>query len=234
MKGIDSLDNPHVLTFLVRTHAGFTRKITSYHAAEREYMATAWIDGPYGGIRRPLERLYDHLILVAGGSGISACLRWVIHCTSLASIAIRVKRVTLMWVMKRYEHLNWAEKELQAASIMNANNVVLDIKLFITDEPGVVGTLGTKNASEKTPELEVMPHKSAVLDRLPDFGDVCYRRPVIADAIKDMVSETSTVVFGCGPASMRKDIANACAKMQCRIIKGEMRALAMYQEEFGW
>ena len=228
----NSLDDPRTMTFLVRTHAGFTRKITSYYSAERDRMATAWIDGPYGGIRRPLERLYDHLILVAGGSGISACLPWMLHCARLASADIRLNKVTLIWAMRRSEHLQWVERELQAASMASNGNMVLDIKLFVTNGVDPRGKFGKE--LEKIPEVEVLPPGPFPMNRNSDLGNVFYGRPIIADAIKDVISEASTVVIGCGPISMRKDLANACAEMQFRVIKGEIKALAIYLEEFGW
>ena len=86
------------------------------------------------------------------------------------------------------------------------------------------------------PELEVavVVRYESSMDRLSGFGYVFYGLPTIADAVKDVLDEASLVIFGCGPASMRKDLANACAEMQRRVIKGQTGALALCLEGFGW
>ena len=37
------------MSFFVRSHAGFTRKISSYTSTDFDKSITSWIDGPYGG-----------------------------------------------------------------------------------------------------------------------------------------------------------------------------------------
>ena len=76
------------------------------------------IDGPYGGLEqhRAMHRLYDHVILVAGGGGISAMLPWL---TSLSrQIAdldepCRVQRVDLIWCVRHASARAWVELELR-------------------------------------------------------------------------------------------------------------------------
>ena len=69
-------EGQYTLMFLIRAQAGFTRSLASYSTSEPDILASAWIDGPYGGVNRPIERLYDTVILGAVGTGISACVPW--------------------------------------------------------------------------------------------------------------------------------------------------------------
>jgi predicted ferric reductase len=80
---------PQSLVFLARTRDGFTRRLADYGAAHSNILASAWIDGPYSGVDRPIERLYDHLIIVAGGSGITACVPWLQHILKEAAWSVR-------------------------------------------------------------------------------------------------------------------------------------------------
>ncbi|KAF8244419.1 hypothetical protein K440DRAFT_609552, partial [Wilcoxina mikolae CBS 423.85] len=50
----------------------------------------------------------------------------------------------------------------------------------------------------------------------------------------ELVGQGKTLVLGCGPESLRVDLANACADAQVRVMKGEMQELAMHLEVFGW
>jgi hypothetical protein len=44
-------------------------ELADYGAVHPNILASAWIDGPYGGVDRPIEQLYDLLIIVTGGLG---------------------------------------------------------------------------------------------------------------------------------------------------------------------
>lgn len=55
------------LTFLARTHSGFTLRLDSFSSKNADAALDAWIDGPYGGLGRPIERLYDNLVLLLEG-----------------------------------------------------------------------------------------------------------------------------------------------------------------------
>ncbi|KAF8244418.1 hypothetical protein K440DRAFT_14090 [Wilcoxina mikolae CBS 423.85] len=130
-KAATDVDNPQAITFLVRTHAGFTHKLATYCASHPDTDALAWIDGPYGGITRPVECLYDTLILVAGGGGISACVPWLLYVMGKsrgsAGSLVKIKRVVLVWAMRKAEHFAWAEKELDEVAADGQSEVVIQV-----------------------------------------------------------------------------------------------------------
>ena len=39
---------------------------------------------------------------------------------------------------------------------------------------------------------------------------------------------------GCGPESLKIDVANASASLQSRVLKGEVAEVALQTESFGW
>jgi len=67
-------DGCQSLVFLARAQSSFTKKLALYCVAYPNSQTSAWIDGPYGGLNRPVERLYDTVVFAAGGTGITTCL----------------------------------------------------------------------------------------------------------------------------------------------------------------
>lgn len=88
------------LAFLVRVHNGFTLRLFSNDGKAGSLYAL--IDGPYGGVNRPIYRLFDHVILVVGGGGVSAALSWVqdLSCRLNKEQARRVPKVSLVWCVR--------------------------------------------------------------------------------------------------------------------------------------
>ena len=52
--------------------------------------------------------------------------------------------------------------------------------------------------------------------------------------IEEEVGAGKTLVFGCGPESLRTDLANACAAAQKKVLSGKAQEVAMHLEAFGW
>ena len=104
------------LSFLVRTRRGFTTKLLASTTEKATHQANVWVDGPYGGIDAKLERRYDHMVLVAGGIGITGCLPWLQHAADIHSKKdkyMRLASVKLVWVVHEASHIEWADDYLQ-------------------------------------------------------------------------------------------------------------------------
>lgn len=244
------------LVFLARAHAGFTHKLASHVRAqggEKENTATTtvWVDGPYGGIHRPLHSRYDSLILIAGGTGITACLPWLLHATKLAR-SPRLKRVVLVWAVRHADALEWFGDELASLAAKELGIEVV-MKFHVTGSPVELGdgdTLGGKKKDFKSHSTSVgeiegeRPKEFAARGRSSDdsshykatnLGSRIPGRPVMAAVIREQVRPGErTMVVGCGPDSFRADIANAVAGAQSRVLSGECVELAMHMETFGW
>lgn len=136
---------PH-LVFIARAHASFTRKLAALASAENAKVtpASVWLDGPYGGLSRPLHARFDTLVLLAGGTGITACFPWLQDTVARAweqqeasSASLRVKRAVLVWAVKRVDAVLWLGEELDALAerVGRTQGLAVEIRLHVTGEP---------------------------------------------------------------------------------------------------
>jgi len=104
----------------------------------------------------------------------------------------------------------------------------------------VTGSEGSPRIVEKQVEEKGGVASEAVTSgftpagRMERFGGAAYGRPVMGRVVQEYVTEGKTMLFGCGPESLRNDLANACAAVQGRTMKGEVQEVAMHLEAFGW
>ena len=133
-KGVDV----NTLTFLIRPHSGFTRRLSSYasDANDPDVTLRTFIDGPYGGISRKIENVYNSIILVAGGGGITASIAWLLYLTKCMGEEekrpVAVKQLKLVWVVRKKEHLSWVKEELEVAVKMAPTGAV-SLEFHITN-----------------------------------------------------------------------------------------------------
>ena len=102
------------MTLVFRPFGGFTRKVLDT-AVKNGPMKTyrAFIDGPYGGMRRELAS-FDTVILFAGGSGITAIVSHLLDLIKKMRDGKAVcKRVHLVWALKRPETMEWFKEEIR-------------------------------------------------------------------------------------------------------------------------
>lgn len=154
------------LSFFLRSRDGFTKRLRSI--AERKAFDTTsvWLDGPYGGISTRLENLYDHIVLVAGGIGITACLPWMQHTVSQKTSgnkAIRLSSIKLVWAVRHASHIEWVNKYLQLLSQSAIPEGFLTIEIHCTSED-------TRKAADNDAALIVLP--ASDLEKGESMSDV--------------------------------------------------------------
>ncbi|AEO65070.1 uncharacterized protein THITE_2111660 [Thermothielavioides terrestris NRRL 8126] len=101
-----------VLVF--RPFGGFTRKVLET-AIEKGPFHTyrAFLDGPYGGMRRELAA-FDTCILIAGGSGITSLMSQLLNLIKRMRDGKAItKKVVVVWALKRLEAMDWFREELR-------------------------------------------------------------------------------------------------------------------------
>ncbi|KAK4209872.1 ferric reductase like transmembrane component-domain-containing protein [Rhypophila decipiens] len=101
-----------VLVF--RPYGGFTRKVLET-AIEKGPFHTyrAFLDGPYGGMRRDLAA-FDTCILIAGGSGITALMSQLLNLIKRMRDGKAItKKIVVVWALKRLEAMDWFREELR-------------------------------------------------------------------------------------------------------------------------
>lgn len=102
------------MTLVFRPFGGFTRKVLEA-AVEKGPTKTyrAFVDGPYGGMRRDLAS-FDTVILFAGGSGITAIVSQLLDLIKKMRDGKAVtKQVNLVWALKRPETMEWFKEEIR-------------------------------------------------------------------------------------------------------------------------
>jgi predicted ferric reductase len=242
------------LIFLARSHAGFTQKLAKHvHAKsghEDAVTTTVWVDGPYGGIHRPLLTRYDSLVLVAGGTGITSCLPWLLHSVAQAKTeSPRLKRVALVWAMKHADALSWLADEFESVAGKEVE-IEMTIRFYITGNgPSTSGfrqSADIIDVKDETKISSVAKDRSSIdlkdgsngsiyEGRIATLGTRALGRPVMSEVIRDLVKAGErTMVFGCGPDGFRADLANAVASSQKRVLSGDCTEIGMHLETFGW
>ena len=102
------------MVLVFRPFSGFTNKVVESaleHGPWHTYRA--FLDGPYGGMRRSMDS-FDHVVLIAGGSGITAIVSHLLDLIKRMRDGKAVtKTVELIWAMKRPETMEWFKEELR-------------------------------------------------------------------------------------------------------------------------
>lgn len=73
----------------------------------------AFLDGPYGGMRRDLAA-FDTCILIAGGSGVTSLMSQLLNLIKRMRDGKAItKRIVVVWALKRLEAMDWFREELR-------------------------------------------------------------------------------------------------------------------------
>ncbi|KAI1176410.1 ferric reductase like transmembrane component-domain-containing protein [Nemania sp. FL0916] len=101
-------------TVVFKPYGGFTRRVLET-AIEKGPFHTyrAYLDGPYGGMRRELAA-FDTCILIAGGSGVTAVMSQLLNLIKRMRDGKAItKKIVVVWALKRLEAMDWFREELR-------------------------------------------------------------------------------------------------------------------------
>lgn len=102
------------MILVFRPFGGFTKRVVEKaleHGPWHTYRA--FLDGPYGGMRRSMDS-FDHVVMIAGGSGITAIVSQLLDLIKRMRDGKAVtKTVQLIWALKRPETIEWFKEELR-------------------------------------------------------------------------------------------------------------------------
>ncbi|KAK4682822.1 hypothetical protein QC764_119550 [Podospora pseudoanserina] len=101
-----------VLVF--RPYGGFTKKVLETAIDKGPFHTyRAFLDGPYGGMRRELAA-FDTCILIAGGSGITSLMSQLLNLIKRMRDGKAItKKIVVVWSLKRLEAMDWFREELR-------------------------------------------------------------------------------------------------------------------------
>ncbi|KAF2720024.1 hypothetical protein K431DRAFT_227481 [Polychaeton citri CBS 116435] len=236
------------LLFLAKAESGFTKTLADQVSRSANTMiASAHVDGPYGSLpHAALERRYDSILLIAGGSGITVCLSWLLYLVFLPH-PTRLRTITLVWSFRNAKSFQWAADELSsvAAATAATRKKGLEVKMiFHVTGLAKVDADSSSAASPVDDTIEVAAKKEKgggpLLQRphhcMKEFGENRLGRPnlktVIAEAA--VISGARTAVVASGTHEMNFEISNACAAAQKNVLAGRLPELALHVESFGW
>ena len=214
MKADSHKQDPQSMTFFVRSHTGFTKRLSKYIESNADISASAWIDGPYGGILRKVENAFDSILLVAGGAGITACLAWLQHITSSMELqVVRTRRVSLIWAVHEAEHLDWVRTELsEIASVDSRGNI--ELSFYVTGPASDPTPHPQLNRAEEgmDKEIKVDTDEDALKQASPGNGSRSLGmhhqgRPPPADSIPSMITSPRSLVIGKCPFSFHRSMS---------------------------
>lgn len=100
-----------VLVF--RPYGGFTKRVLETALQKGPFHTyRAFLDGPYGGMRRDLAA-FDTCILIAGGSGITSLMSQLLNLIKRMRDGKAITRkVVVVWAMKKMDSMQWFRDEL--------------------------------------------------------------------------------------------------------------------------
>jgi predicted ferric reductase len=107
-------ENYRDLALVFRPFGGFTRKVLLKAFEYGPYKTwTAFLEGPYGGMRREMAA-FDDVIFFAGGSGITAIASQLLDLIKKMRDGKAVtKRVRVIWALRSPEAIEWFREELR-------------------------------------------------------------------------------------------------------------------------
>ncbi|KAI0906890.1 ferric reductase like transmembrane component [Ustulina deusta] len=197
------------VSFIIGAHTGFTRQLfnKASKSGTRSMRIKAAMEGPYSG-HHSLDS-YGHAVLFAGSTGIThqlSYLKPLIKGFNDGTIATR--RVTLVWIMRDTEALEWVRPWMDELLRMPRRRDILNIRLFITRP---------KNSKE-------IVSGSNTVQMFPG-------RPSISTIMQREVEQQvgAMVVTVCGPGALADDVRQAVREVQ-----STENAVDFVEESFTW
>ncbi|KAF1981631.1 hypothetical protein K402DRAFT_318148, partial [Aulographum hederae CBS 113979] len=231
-----------VMSFYVRTQNGFTRKLLAKISSEPDTKLSTIIDGPYGTVVRPIERICEGVVLVAGGGGITAVLPWLLHLSErMSEQECGTKRVRLLWMVRDESSIEWVSEEMRTA-FERVQRGMLEIDVYVTGQQKskAQGDITASDGGAKEMGAQVKSISgyegsgSSSLQGTAFISKHFGGRPRLADLMQSIIASGRTAVIGCGPESMKIDLSNAVAIAQTKVLRGESREIFLHTETFDW
>ncbi|KAK2742974.1 hypothetical protein FQN55_007604 [Onygenales sp. PD_40] len=155
------------MTLVFRPFSGFTAKVLDSALEKGPYKTyRAFIDGPYGGMRREMAS-FDDVIFFAGGSGITAIASQLLDLIKrMRDGKALTKTVRVVWALKRPDTMEWFKEELRICREYAPPGSVF-CQFYLTAAKRYDGTVMSRSR----------PHSGVFHDRINDvFQGVASKR----------------------------------------------------------
>ncbi|GAA6008274.1 hypothetical protein JCM10207_000062 [Rhodosporidiobolus poonsookiae] len=241
---ITSLDVPHpstgkrTLRFLLRPYNGLTARLfaRAVASASKSFALPVFLDGPYGPSSvAELTHAADHVVLIAGGSGMSFVAPLIGALTRPLGFGGElhvVRSLEVVWAVPRDECVEWFRPELDEAlavaarlgekgldaderAAMGLDRLVsVDVRVCVTRDGHLsVGGDGSGKGKEGDSDAG---RESRVKTQVG--------RPAVDEIIASVVQTKAgrVTVVACGPPSLLLAARNACARAQRELVLGRV------------
>ena len=196
------------VSFVIHAQTGFTRRLynKSLASSPRPLTLRAAFEGPYAG-HHSLDS-YGSLLLFAGSSGITHQIPFLRHLiSSHANGTVATRRITLVWIVRDVEHLEWVRPWMDEILRLPSRRSVLTIKLFIT--------------RPKSPREICSP--SSTVQMFPGRPNI---KLLMETEVKDRVGAMCVTV--CGPGGLADNVREAVRNVQ------DVGVVDLIEESFTW
>lgn len=214
LTGFNAVKHGHLLrtsvSFVIGAQTGFTRKLynRARDSGEQSISLRATVEGPYAG-HHSLDS-YGHAVLIAGATGITHQLSYLRHLIEgYADGTVATRRVTLVWIVRDYESLEWIRPWMDEILRLPFRHEVLQIRIFVT--------------RPKNP-AQLSATASRTIQMFPG-------RPNIPTLLRKEVSEQvgAMAVTVCGPGALADDV-----RFAVRDVLNEGTVVDFIEESFTW
>ncbi|KAF7159054.1 hypothetical protein CNMCM5623_004287 [Aspergillus felis] len=222
------------MSFLIKRRDGFTNKLLrKVHSSEEgRFNATALAEGPFGGLHSLAS--YGTVLLVAGGIGITHPLSYLREfADGFSDRSMAVRRVTLVWVVRHLEHLDWIQpwmaslldhpaletpNERKQDSYFQLPEFSLSIQIYVTSK----GYSTDGYFSDESPWTKSPPSTVSI--------SIKYGKPSFAEVVDvEMAQQVGAMAVSvCGPGGLGDDVRQAVRERQ----NGQL--VDFYEDTFSW
>ncbi|KAH9845371.1 ferric reductase transmembrane component 4 precursor [Teratosphaeria destructans] len=216
-----------VFTFFLRPYDGWTRRLRDQCLASPQptIHPRLLLEGPYG--QHINTRSFDTVLLIAGGTGISAIVPLILERSEADAAlgpATRTTRVHLNWTVRQPAFI---EKLCQAELAAARQRDDFETSFFCTQTSSALPRPDHDSVedSEKTAEADHSSRPSGDPSRQTQH---CRPRRDVAD--EAAADGTSLAVVCCGPPAMADDAREAVH----RALKRGCKRVEYFEESFGW
>ncbi|KAJ5770256.1 uncharacterized protein N7511_002307 [Penicillium nucicola] len=241
-----TLLSPNPTEFVIRVYDGFTRDLYKIAQQTPGKALRCSVDGGYGQV--PNFKVFDRVLLVAGGSG--ASFTFAIALDLIQTSTKSVKAIDFIWIVRETDSLEWFSQEVKQLESHPSVNVLIHVTRA-TDLSGASLSNTPESYSEKSSvkdsslPIEPSPQPSPIHDieksavelttkTTPSINEIRPGRPnigkVIADAVASSKTDDRIIIGACGPSQLMSALREAafCDSYH------DGPSLTLYTEEFQW
>lgn len=196
------------VSFVIGAQTGFTRRLYDSAVSSKSRCITmrAAFEGPYAG-HHSLDS-YGHCVLFAGATGITHQLSFLRHLINgFNDGTVATRRVTLIWIIRHYNTLEWARPWLDKIHGMDGRRELVRLKVFVTRPTAPIqsSSTATNMIFEGRPNIPMLLAKEVAGQK----GAMC--------------------VSVCGPGGLADDVRAAV-----RDVQDEKQVVDFIEESFTW